>query len=173
MSLLSYQLQIKRYQKELGLSDRDFNKLDVKHSDINLIKQLKLLNPVSSAPPAKTGFWGTFLVENQTDGDPRYIDAYLAYNDVPVTTTQRINGNSTYTFNVAEADRLPLPDSTLQLKTIFQSGTHTVVLDSYTGFGITNNTQNPLDQENTLSMLINEGNINNEGFCAVTFIVTY
>ena len=169
----SYKLQLEQHQRRLGLTHKELNKYDRKHNNINLIKQLQLLEPKVSAPPAKTGFWGAFLVENQTDGDPRYVDAYLAYNDVPVTTTQRINGNSSYTFNVAEADRLPLPDSTLQLKTIFQSGTHTVVLDSYTGFGITGNTQNPVDQENTLSMLINEGNINNEGFCAVTFIVTY
>ena len=168
----SHKLQLEQEQRRLGLTHKQLNKYDRKHNDINLIKFLQSLEVTASAP-AKTGFWGTFLVENQTDGDPRYIDAYLAYNDVPVTTTQRINGNSSYTFNVAEADRLPLPDSTLQLKTIFQSGTHTVVLDSYTGFNITNNTQNPLDQENTLSMLINEGNINNEGFCAVTFIVTY
>ena len=178
MSKLGYQLQIKRYQRELGLDDRTFNALDVKYNDINLLKQLQILNPIASAPPAppaKTGFWGTFLVENQTDGNPRYVDAYLAYNDVPVTTTQRINGNSSYAFFISDTDRLPLPDSTLQLKTIFQSGTQSVVLDSYTGFGITGNTQNPLDQENTLSMLVNLDSYNDEnsGYCAVTYIVTY
>ena len=59
MSLLSYQLQLKRYQRELGLDYRTFNALDVKHSDINLLKQLQLLNPIvsASAPATKTGFW--------------------------------------------------------------------------------------------------------------------
>ena len=52
MSLLSYQLLVKRYQRELGLSDRTFNALDYKYSDVNLLKQLQILNPVASAPAA-------------------------------------------------------------------------------------------------------------------------
>ena len=52
MSLLSRQLSIKRFQKELKLSNRDFNKLNLKHKNNNLIKQLQILNPVASGPPS-------------------------------------------------------------------------------------------------------------------------
>lgn len=56
MSLLSYQLQIKRYLKELKLSNTKFNKLDIKHNDTNLIKQLQILNPVASGPPSTASY---------------------------------------------------------------------------------------------------------------------
>ena len=65
MSLLSYQLQIKRYQKELGLSDRDFNKLNAKYSGVNLIKQLQILNQRPKAPSA-TGWYGTLEIISGT-----------------------------------------------------------------------------------------------------------
>lgn len=175
MSKLSYQLSVKKYKRELGLDNRTFNALDVKYNNINLLKQLQILNPIitaSAPPPAGTGFWGIFLVNNITAITPRYMDAYLAYNNVPLTTTQRINGNSFYTFNVTETNRLPLPDSILQLKITFQSGTESVNLDAYDGFEIINNTQNPLDQENTLSMLVNANNYD-DGQCSITFIVSY
>ena len=72
MSLLSHQLQTKRYQRELKIDTRTFNALDRKHSDINLIKQLQLLNPklvepapVSApTPPAgNTGWYGNIFLE--------------------------------------------------------------------------------------------------------------
>ena len=89
MSLLSHQLQIKRYQRELGLGDRDFNALDRKHGDINLLKQLQLLSPKvsASAPVGDTGFWGDFLVVNgtQSGSSVRHMTAYLAYNNVALT----------------------------------------------------------------------------------------
>jgi len=175
LSLLSYQLQIKKYLRELGLSDRDFNKLDVKHSDINLLKQLQLLNPVvSGPPPAKTGFWGIFVVLNVRgiDSSPRHLHAYLAYNNVPLTNTQQINGDSDFIFTIAEVDRLPLPSSILQLKITFQDGTTSVNLDAYDGFEIVSETQNPLNQENTLNMLVNANNYD-DGECSITYIVNY
>jgi hypothetical protein len=81
MSLLSYQLSVKRYQKELGLDSRTFNALDVKHNDINLLKQLQLLNPIivapapvrSVPPPANTGFYGTFTLTNDPQGEENPI----------------------------------------------------------------------------------------------------
>ena len=176
MSLVSYQLQIKRYLKELGLSDRDFNKLDVKHSDVNLLKQLQLLNPIiiAPAPPAETGFWGTFEVFNEraAGSNDRYMDAYLAYNNVPLTPTQRINSDTNYTFNVAEADRLPLPNSTLQLKVTCEADTEGVNLDVTDGFEVTGSTDNPLDEENIISVLVNENNYD-DGQCSATIIVSY
>ena len=182
MSLLSYQLQIKRYQKELGLSDRDFNALDFKHNDINLLKQLQILNPIITAPPtsappasaAKTGFWGTFQVTNQIayGSSARYMDAYLAYNNVPLTPTEQITGGNSYIFNIVEADRLPLPSSTLQLIILFQSETQGVNPSGVSGFEPISFTENPLDEENTLNMLVDANNYD-DGECAVIFEVTY
>ena len=179
MTLLSYQLQLKRYQRELGLSDREFNALDVKHSNINLLKQLQLLNPIVSAPPAPpvpnpTGFWGEFLLVNgtQSGSTTRYMNAYLAYNDTPLTESQQINGNQGYLFAIAEEDRLPLPNSTLQLKFTMQNNTQALDVADYQGFTITNFTNNPLNEENTYSMLVNENYLNN-GSCELTLLVTY
>ena len=77
-----------------------------------------------------------------------------------------------YLFNITEEDRLPLPSSTLQLKVTMQNGTQALDGGAYDGFTITNLTDLPLTQENTLSMLVNEGNIN-DGSCAMTFLVTH
>ena len=73
MSLLSHQLQTKRYQRELKIDTRTFNVLERKHGTINLLKQLKLqlLNPklVEPAPvsaPAvagNTGWYGNIFLE--------------------------------------------------------------------------------------------------------------
>jgi hypothetical protein len=95
MSLLTHQLSIKRYQKELGLDDRKFNALDVKYSDINLLKQLQILNPVIVAPtsapsvPAPTASITTtnanIVNGNSTTITPVFTNA----------TTKTINGNTT------------------------------------------------------------------------------
>jgi len=167
----AYELKVKQYQKRLGLTHKELNRLDRKHNDINLIKKLQLLY---SRVSAKTGFYGTFFVSNEpsTGSDERYMDAYLAYNNVPLTPTQRINSNENATFNVAEADRLPLTSSTLQLIIAFQSGTESVDIGSAAGFETTGNTANPFDEENTISLLVNANNYNN-GECSATFLVTY
>lgn len=177
MTLLTYQLQIKRYQRELGLSNRDFNALDVKHSNINLLKQLQLLNPKVSAPPEEeepSGFYGEFTVINgtQSGSQPRHMHAYLAYNDDPITELAQINGGHSYMFELIQENRLPLPNSTLQLKFTMQNNTQALDLGAYEGFTITNFTDNPLDEENTMSLVVNENNIN-YGSCSVTLLVTY
>ena len=100
------------------------------------------------------------------------MHAYLAYNDVPLTSSHQVNGNQTHTFTIQEQDRLPLPSSTLQLKVTMQNGTDAVDLGAYDGFTITGFTANPLNEENTLSMLVNSNNLN-DGSCAMTFLVTY
>jgi hypothetical protein len=114
MSLLSYQLTIKKYLKELGLNTRTFNALDRKHNDINLIKQLQLLNPVA----ANTGFYGTFTIGNEKNGasDPRYIEIKLEYNNINIVT-QIINSETTEVLTIPIGSRLPLPSSILQMKT--------------------------------------------------------
>ena len=170
----SYKLQLEQHQRRLGLTHKELNKLDRKHNDINLLKQLQLLEPKVSAPAGPSGFWGDFLVVNgrQAGSSQRHMHVYLAYNDVPLTASHQINSNHSYTFSVLEEDRLPLPSSTLQLKVTMQNNTQAVDLGAYDGFTITDFTDNPLDQENTLSMLVNSNNIN-DGNCAMTFLVTY
>ena len=166
----SYKLQLEQHQRRLGMSHKELNKYDRKHNDINLINYLKSLNPVSG----DTGFWGDFIVYNgrQSGSSQRHMHVYLAYNNVPLTASHQINSNYNYTFNISEEDRLPLPSSILQLKVTMQNGTDAVDLGAYDGFTITGFTDNPLNEENTLSMLVNSNNIN-DGSCAMTFLVTY
>ena len=172
----SYKLQLEQHQRRLGLTHKELNKLDRKHNDINLIKHLQSLDPKVSAPPEEeepSGFWGDFVLTNETAAGSahRHLHAYLAYNDVPLTESHQINGNHSYTFSVLEEDRLPLPSSTLQLKVSMQSGTDSADIGAYDGFTITDFTNNPLDQENTLSMLVNSENYD-EGECELTIILT-
>jgi len=60
--------------------------------------------------------------------------------------------------------------STLQLKVTFQSGTQSISFAEYDGFEITGFTTRPLNQENILSMLVNENNYDN-GECSLRFLV--
>ena len=170
----SYKLQLEQHQRRLGLTHKELNKLDRKHNDINLLKQLQLLEPKVSAPaPAtKTGFWGTFRVNNEKDYNsvPRYMTATLGYNDIVIDGPQQINSDEFYIFTIPIEDRAPSPSSTIQLKVTFQSGVGEAADANITGFSITGWTGISLQEENTLSMLIDENNIN-EGFCSMTWIV--
>jgi len=172
MSLLSYQLSIKRYQKELGLSDRDFNKLDVKHSDINLLKQLQLLNPVIAAP-ANTGFYGTFTISNQKAGfsDPRYIEIKLEYNNINIVT-QIINSETNQVLTIPIGSRLPLPSSILQLKTRIEGppGITGVDLTNVAGWTMVDITGNDPTTENILSLLVDSAFIDG-GNLTIDFII--
>jgi len=159
MSKLSYQLSVKRYQKKLGLDSRTFNALDVKHNDINLIKQLQLLNPASGL----TGFYGTFAITNDPEGeeDPINLQAKLAYNNVDITSYITIASGTTQTLSVPKGSRLPNPSSYLQLKIIVGAGVTSLDSQDYTGFIPINLTENPLTEENTLELLVNSGQIDN------------
>ena len=170
----SYKLQLEQHQRRLGLTHKELNRETRKYNTINLLKQLQLLEPKVSAPAGDTGFWGDFLVVNgtQSGSSNRHMTAYLAFNNVALTNSVQINGNQTHLFTIQEQDRLPLPSSTLQLKVSMQNGTDAVDLGAYDGFTITGFTDNPLNEENTLSMLVNSNNIN-DGSCAMTFLVTY
>lgn len=170
----SYKLQLEQHQRRLGLTHKELNKLDRKHNDINLLKQLQLLEPKVSAPAGPSGFWGDFLLINgtQSGSNPRHMHAYLAYNDVPLTSSHQINGNQGHLFNITEEDRLPLPSSILQLKVTMQDGTQALDAGAYEGFTVTNLTDLPLTQENTLSMLVNENNLD-DGSCSLTLLVSY
>jgi hypothetical protein len=168
MSLLSYQLRVKRYQRELGLDTRTFNALDVKHNDINLLKQLQLLNPVivapapASAPPSNnTGFYGIFAITNNPGGEllPISLQAKLAYNNVDITSYVTIISGTTQPLTVPIGSRLPNPSSLLQLKIIVGVGVMSLNSEDYTGFTPVSITENPLTQENTLELLVDSGQI--------------
>ena len=166
----SYKLQLEQHQRRLGLTHKELNKLDRKHNDINLLKHLQSLEPKVSGA---TGFYGTFLIDNETapGSVPRHMQVTLGYNDIIIDGPHQINGDYGRTFTIPIGDRAPLPSSTIQLKVTFQSSTSEVNLTGTDGFTITDFTDNPLTQENTLSMLIDEIYINN-GACSITFVVT-
>ena len=176
MSKLSYQLSVKRYQRKLGLDARTFNALDVKHDDINLLKQLQLLNPIraSSAlaliPLGDTGFYGSLTITNQTSGVAKSIQVKLAFNDVEIASYITINGGSSQTLNLPIGSRLPNPASNLQLKLIGATGVTQIDAAAFDGFTPTNLTNNALTSENTLSMLVNSNFITN-GAMSLTLLV--
>jgi len=157
MSKLSYHLSVKRYQRKLGLDSRTFNALDVKHNDTNLIKQLQLLNPVSS----NTGFYGILALTNNPQGeeDPISLQAKLAYNNVDITSYITIASGNTLPLTVPIGSRLPNPSSLLQLKIILGVGVTALNSEAYTGFIPINLTANPYTEENTLDLLVNSGQI--------------
>ena len=166
MSKLSYQLSVKKYQRELGLDARRFNALDVKYDDINLLKQLQILNPViavpaSAPPPANTGFYGTFTITNEAGGEmmPIGLIAKLAYNNVDITSYISITSGETETLSVPIGSRLPNPSSLLQLKIIIDEGVTSVNSEDYTGFTPVSTTENPLTEENTLELLVDSSQI--------------
>ena len=161
MSKLSYQLSLKKYQRELGLDSRKFNALDVKYNDVDLLKQLQLLNPVI-ASPSKTGFYGTFDISNTKVGElPISLQAKLAYNNVDITSYITIASGTKQTLSVPIGSRLPNPSSLLQLKLIFGAGVTSVDNQGYTGFTPISQTENPFTEENTFDFLVDSGQINN------------
>ena len=164
----AHKLQLEQHQRRLGLTHKELNKLDRKHNDINLIRYLQSLDPVTK----NTGFYGTFLIDNETASGsvPRHMSVTLGYNDIIIDGSYQINGNNERTLTIPIGNRAPSPSSIIQLKVTFQSNTSEVDLTT-DGFTITNFTTNPLTQENTLSMLIDSEYINN-GACAITFVVT-
>ena len=177
MSLLSYQLSLKKYQRELGLDSRTFNALDVKYDDINLLKQLQILNPVivasASAPPANTGFYGTLdITPDKTPGSlPIDIYARLYYDTTPLTNEITISYPYTQQLQVLIANRLPDREAILTLRVRFSAGITSVNLDAYAGFEPQGLTDNPLTENNYLSMLVNEGNVD-PGILSMTLITS-
>jgi hypothetical protein len=179
MSLLSYQLSVKKYQKELGLSDRTFNALDVKYNDINLLKQLQILNPVivipaSAPPPTNTGFYGTFTISNVLGGEMMPIDlqAKLAYNNVDITSYITIASGTTEPLTIPIEDRLPNPSSLLQLKFIIGAGVINLNSEDYTGFTPVSNTENPFTEENTAGLLVDSGQIDDGDLTLVIVVIS-
>ncbi|AYR04633.1 hypothetical protein CpVVM_18 [Chrysochromulina parva virophage Moe] len=178
MSLLSYQLSLKKYQRELGLDARTFNALDVKYDDINLLKQLQILNPVivapASAPPANTGFYGTFYITNEAGGEMNPIDlqAKLAYNNVDITSYITITSGATETLSVPIGSRLPNPSSYLQLKLIIDEGVMSVNSEDFTGFEPISSTSNPLTEENIVELLVDSGEIDGGNLTLILIVAS-
>ena len=139
MSLLSYQLLVKRYQRELGLSDRDFNKLDYEHSNVNLIKQLQLLNPVASVAPS--GWYGDFTITNSGSSQAAMYIVSVIRNDTnfdgvaPNTIT--LQAGEPITLSLTQAERLATPQT--QFK-IFWEGDESGIttIESITGLTLIN-----------------------------------
>jgi hypothetical protein len=158
MSLISYQLVTRRLQKKSGLSDKQFNALDVEHSDENLIKHLQSLR-ITSAPA--TGFYGIFALTNDPGGELMPIDlqAKLAYNNVDITSYITIASGDTQPLTVPIGSRLPNPSSYLQLKIIVGEGVASINAEDFTGFTPVGLTENPLTEENTLEVLVDSGQI--------------
>lgn len=172
MSRLSYEMQLRKYQKKRNLTDKQLNKLDVEHNDVNLINHLRLLKSV--APPAgPTGFWGTFRVDNEKayGNNPRHMHVSIGYNDIVIDGPHQINSDQFHIFTIPIEDRAPLPSSTIQLKVTFQLGVVEAADTNLTGFSATGWTGISLQEENTYSMLIDSEYIN-EGACSMTWIVS-
>jgi hypothetical protein len=180
MSLLSYQLRLKRYQRELGLSDRTFNALDRKHTDVNLLKQLQLLNPVITTPaappeppPEKTGFYGSLDITPEVSAGTQAKDIYarLYYINTPLSNEITVRHPYTQQLTVNIADRLPDREAILTLRIRFEAGVLNVDLDDYEGFEPQELTTNPLTENNYLSMLVDEGNLD-PGILSLTLVTT-
>lgn len=170
----AYKLKLEQHQRRLGLTHKELNKLDRKHNDINLLKQLQLLEPKVSAPPTgDTGFWGTFRVDNEKayGNIPRHMHVSIGYNDIVIDGPHQINSDQFHIFTIPIEDRAPLPSSTIQLKVTFQSDVVEAADTNLTGFSATGWTGISLQEENTYSMLIDSEYIN-EGACSMTWIVS-
>jgi hypothetical protein len=152
----SHKLALIREQRRLGLSHKQLNKIDREYNDINLIKYLMSLNV------ANTGFYGTIAVKNITaPGGPAVsFQVKLAFNNVDITSYVTINGGQTVIITVPIGSRLPNPASLLQYKAIFSSTSINVNgFEDIVGFSAVSSTNNPLNQENTVDLLINAGYI--------------
>jgi hypothetical protein len=168
----AYQFQLEQQQRRLGLSNKQLNKYDRKYNNINLIRYLQSLAPVALA--SKTGFYGTLAVTNITVGLPVSFQVKLAFNNLDITNYVTINGGQTQTITVPIGSRLPNPASLLQYKIIFDSTAISVNgFEDITGFSAVSNTDNPLNQENTVDLLIDAGYIDGGGLIqAITIDAT-
>jgi len=159
---------VKQYQKRLGLSNKELNRLDRKHNDVNLMKKLQQLY----SRRAPTGFYGTFAITNQAGGvmTPISLQAKLAYNNIDITSYITITSGTTQTLSVPIERRLPSPSSLLQLKIIIGAGVISIDSQVFTGFTPISLTENPLTEENTFDFFVNSNQINN-GNLTLTLIV--
>jgi hypothetical protein len=149
----SYKLAIEQHQRRLNLTHKQLNKYDRRFNDINLIKYLMSLEPVSVS---STGFYGTLDITNDKvpGSTERDIYAQLYFNGSPLTDELTISYPNTGQLEVVLAARLPNPSSTLVLRLRFQAGITGVDLDAYDRFTPGNLTNNPLTENNYLDMVV-------------------
>ena len=119
------------------------------------------------------GFYGTLTITNETTAGSiqKNIQAKLAFNNVDLTNYITISGGAQAPLTISQANRLLVPNSILQLKTLFESGVSQAEPASESGFTISGATQNPLQQENTLDLLVDAGQII-DGSLNLTILVT-
>ena len=131
------------------------------------------LNPVNQSPPENTGFYGTLDItpEKAQGSQKKDIYARLYYNGNPLTNEITIAHPHTQQLTVNIADRLPSRESILTLRLRFEAGVTSVDLDAYAGFEPQGLTQNPLTENNYLSMLVNIGNLD-PGVLSMTLVTS-
>jgi hypothetical protein len=166
----SYKLALEQQQRRLNLTHKQLNKYDRKHNDINLIKYLMSLEPTSG--PA-TGFYGLLTITNEKAHGTHAKDIYarLYYNGNPLTNEITIPHPQTRILPVLIEDRLPNREAILTLQVRFEAGITGVDLGAYSGFEPAGLTENPLTENNYLSMLVNEGNVD-DGDLSITFVTS-
>jgi hypothetical protein len=170
----SYKLALEQHQRRLNLTHKQLNKLDRKHNDINLIKYLMSLEPVSSPPPPEnTGFYGTLDITPEKSGGGHNKDIYarLYYINTPLTNEITIRYPHTQQLTVNIADRLPDREAILTLRVRFEEGVTGVDIDAYDGWEPQGLTDNPLTENNYLSMLVNVGNVD-AGILSITIVTS-
>jgi hypothetical protein len=168
----SYKLALEQHQRRLGLSHNQLNRYDRKHNDNNLIKFLQSLEPITASAPA-TGFYGTLDItpEKSHGSQTKDIYARLYYNGNPLTNEITLRHPHTRQLEVLIADRLPNREAILTLRIRFEAGVSSVDLAAYAGFEPAGLTENPLTENNYLSMLVNVGNVD-DGILSITLLTT-
>uniref|UniRef100_A0A6C0DVU4 Fibronectin type-III domain-containing protein n=1 Tax=viral metagenome TaxID=1070528 RepID=A0A6C0DVU4_9ZZZZ len=134
-------------------------------SDFINLGELKL----TTQPITYSGFYGTFIINNKRpiNRDPQFVQVKLAYNDVDITSYITISGDRQETLTITENARLPNPNSILQLKFIFEDDVINYNISDISGFSLISYSNNLLQSENTLRMLINNGYID-DGILTIT-----
>jgi len=169
----TYKLELEQQQRRLGLSHKQLNRYDRKHNDHNLIKYLQSLEPKVEASAPATGFYGTLDItpEKQAGTHAKDIYARLYYNGNPLTNEITLRHPHTQQLTVNIADRLPDREAILTLRVRFEAGVTGVDLDAYAGFEPQGLTNNPLTENNYLSMLVNIGNLD-PGVLSMTLVTS-
>jgi hypothetical protein len=134
----SHRLALERQQRRLNLSHKQLNKIDREYNDINLIKYLMSLNPVSAAP-TNTGWYGVFQIGNTGEsGNSIYItvesvDGAVVTELIPQTLVTSEDLETDYLYlNLAIGNRLTSPSTIIRVYFSLVTGE----LDDYSFDGV-------------------------------------
>jgi hypothetical protein len=120
----SYLHFVKQYQNRIGLSNKELNKLDRKHNDVNLIKKLQQLYPrVSAAPaPTNTGWYGVLQIGNSGETgnsiniSVESVDGAVVTELIPQTLVTSEDLDTDYLYlNLAIGNRLTSPSTIIRV----------------------------------------------------------